>query len=433
MPPPFIRHPREPRLFAVEAAPRTKDSGTLAFPSTSLFWALGGFPSSTGVPVSPLTAIQVATVYACVKARSEDLAKVPQTIRRRTKGGGFEKDSKHPLNRLLQRPNDWMTPFAFKRFIETSICLRGNAYIAIMRGNGGEPNELVPIVPDLCRPLLTEAGTLMYDVTHPRVGQNKKLDGQNILHIRNIGMDGGYVGMSPIAVAQETIGLALAAQQHGAVLFRQGAQIGGVLEHPGQLTPEAKTGISRSFAENFAGVQQAHKIPVLEEGMKFAKVAMTNEDAQFLETRKFQRSEICAIFRVPPHKVMDLERATFTNIENQGQDYIADALIPDADQTAQEMHAKLLFDDERDDYDFGWEWDALLRADRKTRYEAHAIGLNNGFLNADEVREEEGRGAIPGGSIYRVPLNTGNSDGSKPTPTGAPGATAPNPTPAVTP
>jgi HK97 family phage portal protein len=168
---------------------------------------------------------------------------------------------------------------------------------------------------------------------------------------------------------------------------------------------------------------------VLEEGMKFEKLSLTNEEAQFLETRKFQRSEICAIFRVPPHKVMDLDRATYSNMEVSEQAYINDALLPDADQIAEEMAAKLLFDDERDELVFGWQWDALLRADRKTRYEAHSIGLNNGFLSVNEVRMEEGRDRIEGGDQYRVPLNIGSASSPDLAPSNTPGDMAPNPVP----
>ena len=428
---------REPHLPALNA----KDSGgSLAYPTPGLFFALGGFPSSTGVSVSPLTSLQVSTVYGCVKARSEDLAKVPLTLKRRMPGGGFEVLDSHPVARLLRRPNEWMTPFAFIRFLELSICFRGNAYVVIQRDRAGVPAALIPVVPDKVVPEVSPQGQLFYRVSHPllsREGEQIKLHQDNVLHVRNLSLDAGYVGMSPIAAAQESIGLALAAQQHGATLFRQGAQVAGTLNHPGALSEQAKDNISRSFAEKFAGVQNAHKIPVLEEGMKFEKVAMTNEDAQFLESRKFQRHEICAIFRVPPHKIMDLDRATYANMEISEQAYINDALLPDADQIAQEMEAKILFDDERGELFFDWSWDALLRADRKTRYEAHAIGLSNGFLSQNDVRRAEGQTLIKDGDSYVRPLNLGAggngagaaSDASPPT--NVPGDASPNPVPAV--
>lgn len=422
--PALARERREPQL-----APISKDAGSLASPTPSLFWAFGGFPSSTGVPVSPLTAIQSTTVYGCAKARSEDLAKTPLVLRRRS-SRGFEVVFDHPIARLLRRPNDWMTPFTFKRFVELSVCYRGNAYVVIQRGPAGDAQSLIPIAPDNVSPHVSSQGTVFYDARHPLLapnGEAKRLHQDNVLHIKNIGMDAGYIGMSPIAAAQEAVGLALAAQQHGAVLFRQGAQLAGALTHPGSLSIEAKELISRTFTEKFGGVQNAHKVPVLEEGMKFEKLSLTNEEAQFLETRKFQRNEICAIFRVPPHKVMDLERATYSNMEVSEQAYINDALLPDADQIAEEMAAKLLFDDERDELVFAWLWDALLRADRKTRYEAHSIGLNNGFLSVNEVRLEEGRDRIEGGDQYRVPLNIGSASSPNLAPTNTPGDMAPNP------
>jgi HK97 family phage portal protein len=433
MPPPRLRLlAREPTLTM---PPRVKDAGTAAVPTPSMFWAFGGFPSSTGVPVSPLTAIQVATVYGCAKARAEDLAKVPLILRRFSGETGVRAaDPRHPVARLLRRPNDWMTMFQFVRFIEWSLCYRGNAYAVIKRDAGGDPVQLVPIVPDLVHVEVSPKGTLYYRVQHPALWgtEQRKLHQDNVLHFRNVSLDGGYIGISPIAAAQEAIGLALAAQQHGATLFRQGAQVGGVLKHPNTLSNEAKDYITAAFAEKFAGVQNAHKVPVLEEGMTFEKVGMTNEDAQFVALRGFQRAEICAIFRVPPHKVMDLERATYSNMEVSEQAYINDALMPDAEQIAQEMRSKLLFEDELDDLEFHWRWDALLRADRKTRYEAHAVGLNNGFLNVNGVLDQEGQPRIgPEGDVYRVPLNLGSArDPANQAPTGTPGDAPPNPVPA---
>lgn len=429
MPPRRITQAVEPKF----GAPVAKDVGTAAAPSQSLFWALGGFPSSTGVPVSPLTAIQVSTVYACVKARSEDLAKVPIKVRKRLRRGGWQEDTDHWSNRLLRRPNNWMTPFAWKRYVEMSLCYRGNAYVAIKRDNAGTPVALVPIIPDKVYVEVSNKGNPFYRLRDTLFGENVLLDQDNILHPRNGSIDSGYVGMSPIAASQEAIGLALAAQQHGAILFRQGAQINGVLTHPMTLSNEAKEWIARDFSQKYSGTQNSSKTPVLEEGMKFEPIQMTNADAQYLELRKFQRIDICGIFRVPPHKVMDLERATFSNIENQEQSYINDALMPDADQLVQEMNNKLLFGDEQGEYEFYFDWDSLLRGDRKTRYDAHAIGLNNGFLNVNEVRQEEGRSPVKGGDEYRVPLNLGAAgnppDGVKPPATGTPGDAAPNPVP----
>lgn len=435
---------REPTLI-VQKDPG--GGGSLAFPTPGLFWSLGGFPSSTGVSVSPLTSLQVATVYGCVKSRSEDLAKVPLLMQRTMPKGGSEVIDDHPIARLLRRPNDWMSPFAFKRFIEQSVCFRGNAYVVIQRGRGGEPRALIPVVPDKVQVEVTPNGILFYRIAHPLLapnGEQIQLHQDNVIHVRNMGMDAGYMGMSPIAAAQEVIGLALAAQQHGAVLFRQGAQMSGVLSHPGVLSTQAKDDISRNFAERFQGVQNAHKVPVLEEGMTYEKVQMTNEESQFLEARKFQRSEICAIFRVPPHKVMDLQGVTYGSMELSEQAYINDALVPDAEQISQEFSNKILFEDERETFSFNWQWDVLLKADRKTRYEAHAIGLTNGFLSQNDVRRREGEPLIesPEADIYARPLNIGivGGDGGAggpggavggPAATGAPGATGRNPVPAA--
>lgn len=418
-------------------APETKmDSGVtagLGWPQPMMYAALGGYASNTGVPVTPFTALQAAAVYACVRCISQDLAVLTPFVRRRLAGGGYQRAGVHPLNVLFRRPNRWQTWFEFVSYLVSSLCLRGNAFVVVERDKDANPVELVPIAPDRCTIMLAEDGELWYRINSRRLGDGLIVPPDDMLHVKNISMD-GYVGVSPIAVAQDVIGLALATQQHGSVLFRQGGQIGGVISHPGKLSKEAADRIANSWRETHSGVQNAHKVAILEESMKFEKVAITNEEAQFLETRRFQVVDICRLYGVPPHRLGELEKATFSTVEQQNQQYYDSALKPLAVSIEQLFDHHLLFDDERTVFSIKFDFDEMLRGPLKERYEAYQIGTLNGWLNRNEVREKENLDPIEGGDEYRVPLNTGvpapNLGQASPPPTEtAPGNPAPEPEP----
>lgn len=417
------------------APPRTADAvpdiqratdSSVAWPQSFLLGMLGAAPSATGIPVTPLTALQAAAVYGCVKCRSEDIGKLPMLVRRRMRGGrGWEILWDHPLNRLFRRPNSWMTSIDFFAYIVRSLDLRGNAYIAVARGPDGTPRSLIPLSPDRVSVLLSPNGVLFYNINHPKLGTGLTLHQDDIIHVRGLSLD-GYVGISPIAAGQDAIGLALATQQHGAAMFRQGAQVPGVLSVAGSLSPEAAKRLAHSWNETYGGVANAGKTAVLEQGAKYEKIALTNEEAQYLLTRGFQVLDICRIYRVPPHKVMDLSRATFSNIEEQNQSYIDEALQPTAEAIEQAMEQKLLFDDEMDDVELEFDFGRLLRGNAKARYETYQIATLNGILNRNEVRERERLSPVPGGDEYRVPLNTTSGNPATPPSTDAPSTPKPD-------
>jgi HK97 family phage portal protein len=403
-----------PKQNAATTAPETKNDaavtstlGGLGWPQPMLYAALGGYASNTGVPVTPFTALQSAAVYACIRAISQDIATLTPFVRRRLIGGGYQRELRHPLTKLFRRPNRWQTWFEFIGYAVSSICLRGNAFVVVERDRDGNPIELVPIAPDRVTIMLTEDGELWYRINSRRLGQGILVPPDDMIHIKNISMD-GYVGVSPIAVAQDVIGLALATQQHGGVLFRQGGQIGGVISHPGQLSKEASDRVANSWRETHAGVQNAHKVAILEEGMSFNKVAITNEEAQFLETRRFQVVDICRLYGVPPHRLGELDKATLNNIEQQNQQYLDSALRPTTRSIEQLFDHHLLFDDERSIFDCKFDFDDMTRGDQKTRFEAYQIGTLNGWMNRNEVRARENMDPITDGTgdEYRVPLNT---------------------------
>ena len=399
------------------AAPVTRSTdSSLAAPQPWLLGVLGALPSSTGIPVTPLTALQSAVVFGCVRCLSEDLAKLPLRVRRRLPGGGTVAVPDHPVNRLLRRPNRWMTAFDFWAYLITSLALRGNAYAAALRNSRGEVTELIPVSPDRMVLLLSPTGRLYYSVFHPSLGPgHMTFSSDDMLHIRGVSLD-GYVGISPIAAGQEAIGLALATQAHGGTMFRQGATVPHVITAPGTVSPEARQRIIQSFMDNQAGVNNAGKPAFFDAGMKLERLGLTSEEAQYLAVRQFQVNDVCRIWRVPPHKVMNLDRATFSNIENQNQQYIDDALMPNAVRVEQHAEELLLFEDERDEYEICFDFDQMLRGDYKSRMEGHQIALTNGIKNRNEVRVKEGLAPVPGGEQFRVPLNTGDPLAAPPAP-----------------
>jgi HK97 family phage portal protein len=357
-------------------------------------------------------------------------------VRRRV-SNGFKIDRDHPLNKLFRKPNRWQTWFEYQAYNVTSLCLRGNAFTVVERDGAGNPIELVPVAPDRVSIMLSEDGELWYRINSRRLGYGLVVPPDDMMHLKNISMD-GYMGVSPIAIAQDVIGLALATQQHGGILFRQGGQISGVIKFPQTLTKEASDRIANSWRESHAGVQNSHKVAVLEEGGSFEKIAMTNEDSQFLETRRFQVVDICRIYGVPPHRLGELDKATLNNIEQQNQQYVDSALKPTARSIEELFNHHLLFEDERATRDCGFDFDDMTRGDLKTRYEAYQIGTLNGWLSRNQVRAKENMDPIDDGhgDEYRVPLNTAvpganlaQTTTPPKAPADAPGENAPKPEP----
>jgi HK97 family phage portal protein len=271
-----------------------------------LTWLNGG-QSASGVIVSPQTAMQAAAVYSCVQVLSQSVGMLPLNLFTEDDKGERKIAKDHPLFELLHhQPNDWQTSVEFFEMMVASLCLRGNAYAYINRARSGRVVELLPIHPDSVRTEMSSDFQLTYYIALSGGGEERHDPGE-IFHVRGLTLN-GWLGISPIAYARESIGLALATEKFGGQLFRNGAKMGGVLEHPGKVGEEAYKRLKNSFDEAHSG-ENAHKTALLEEGMKFTKISMNADDSQFLETRKYQRSEIAAIFRVPPHMIGDLEHA----------------------------------------------------------------------------------------------------------------------------
>lgn len=360
-----------------------------------------GMVSTAGIRVNEETALRVTAVYACVRVIAETVASLPLPLYRRLERGK-EKVTAHPLYSILHdMPNPEMTSFTFREVLMTHLLLWGNAYAQIVRDKRGQVLELWPLSPsgmELVRD--DKARQLVYRYTEGM--KTIEYKPEQIFHIPGLSFD-GVKGLSPIAVTREAIGLAMATEEFGSRFFGNGARPGGILEHPGVVKDPEK--LRKSWEEVYKGVHNSHKIAVLEEGMKYHEIGIPPEDAQFLETRKFQLNEICRIFRVPPHLVGDLERATFSNIEHQSIDFVMHTIRPWLVRWEQAIVKALLLPEERKLYFPRFNVDGLLRGDFKTRMEGYAIGRQNGWYSANDIRELEDMNPIPeeaGGDLYLV-------------------------------
>nr|WP_156203397.1 phage portal protein [Candidatus Syntrophocurvum alkaliphilum] len=353
--------------------------------------------TSSGKLVNERTAMQTTAVYACVRILAETLASLPLHTYKRT-DKGKEKALDHPLYYLLHdEPNPEMTSFVFRETLMGHLLLWGNAYSQIIRDGRGKITALYPLMPDNMSVNRSDKGEIYY--SYKKEGQEYLLRNYEVLHIPGLGFD-GLVGYSPIAMAKNAIGMAIATEEYGAKFFNNGANPGGVLEHPAILKDPAK--VRDSWNSVYGGSGNAHKVAVLEEGMSFKPIGIPPEQAQFLQTRKFQLNEIARIFRIPPHLIGDLERATFSNIENQSIEFVKYTLTPWLSRWEMVLNKALLSPNEKKDYFFKLNVEGLLRGDYKTRMEGYSIGIQNGFLSPNDVRELENMNTIEHGDVYAV-------------------------------
>ena len=366
--------------------------------------------TSAGKPVNEHTAMQMTAVYSCVRILSETLAGLPLHVYRYNDSGGKEKYLKHPLYKLLHdEPNPEMTSFAFRETLMSHLLLWGNAYAQIIRNARGEVIALYPLMPNKMTVDRDSKGRLFYLYSRtsddaPTLGDESQvyLSPSEVLHIPGLGFD-GLIGYSPIAMAKNAVGLAIATEEYGAKFFANGAAPGGVLEHPGTIKDPQK--VKESWNAAYQGSQNAHRVAVLEEGMKYQPIGISPEQAQFLETRKFQINEIARIFRVPPHMLADLEKSSFSNIEQQSLEFVKYTLDPWVVRWEQSMCRALLMESEKPIVFIKFNVDGLLRGDYVSRMSGYATARQNGWMSANDIRELENLDRIPtefGGDLYLI-------------------------------
>lgn len=366
--------------------------------------------TDSGKVVNERSAMQLTAVYACVRILAEAVAQMPLHFYRYTSTGGKEKALDHPLYELLHdEPNPEMSAFSFRETLMTHLLLWGNAYAQILRDGRGEVIGLYPLMPDRMTVDRDSHGNLYYEYTKAESDANTMKKGtsivlmpEDVFHIPGLGYD-GLVGYSPIAMAKQSIGMGLACDEYGASFFKNGAQPGGVLEHPGVVKDPKR--IRDSWNAIYNGAGNAHKIAVIEEGMHYTPITINPEQAQFLQTRKFQVDEIARIFRVPPHMVGDLEKSSFSNIEQQSLEFVKYTLSPWISRWEQAIHRQLLRPEEKRDYFAKFNVEGLLRGDYQSRMNGYAVARQNGWMSANDIRTLEDLDLIPeeaGGDLYLI-------------------------------
>ena len=364
--------------------------------------------ANSGEKVDEQSAMQISTVYACVRLLAETVAALPLHLYRYTDGGkGKESAFDHPLYRILYRqPNDEMSSFIWRETMMTHLLLWGNAYSQIIRDGRNNVLGLYPLLPENVEVDRDEQGQLYYiyhaytDEVPGEQNQDIYFRKDEILHIPGLGFN-GLVGFSPIAMMKNSLGTTLAVEKYGASFFKNGAQPSGVLEHPGVLKDPQK--IRDNWTAVYGGANNAHRGAVLEEGMGYKAISLPPEDSQFLSTRQFGVEEICRIFRVPPHMVQSLEHATFSNIEHQSIDFVVHTLTPWLVRFEQAIIKDLLLEEEQDVLFPKFNVDGLLRGDYQSRMNGYATGISNGFLSPNDIHRLENMDLIPaeeGGDDY---------------------------------
>ena len=369
-------------------------------PTNSLFGSTYSFffgTTSSGKAVNERTAMQTTAVYACVRILAETIASLPLHTYKHT-ARGKEKAKEHRLYYLLHdEPNPEMTSFVFRETLMGHLLLWGNAYAQIIRDGRGKVLALYPLLPDRMVVDRTLAGELYYE--YRKDTGSVILRKEDVLHIPGLGFD-GLIGYSPIAMAKNAIGMALACEEYGATFFANGANPGGVLEHPG-VVKEPKR-VRDSWNAVYQGSENAHRIAVLEEGMKFQSIGIPPEQAQFLESRKFQLNEIARIFRIAPHLIGDLEKSSFSNIENQSREFVMYTLDPWVVRWEMALRKALLLRSEKENYFIKFNVDGLLRGDYASRMQGYAVGIQNGFLSPNDVRKLENLNTVEHGDVYAM-------------------------------
>ena len=366
--------------------------------------------TTSGKPVNERTAMQTTAVYACVRILAEAVASLPLHVYEYQDDGGKKLVHDHPLYYLLHdEPNPEMTSFVFRETLMSHLLIWGNAYAQIIRDGAGRVLGLYPLLPDKMEVQRNDRGNIYYVYSrnsdeNPMFKEygNIKLKAEDVLHIPGLGFD-GLIGYSPIAMAKNAVGMTLACEEYGASFFANGANPGGVLEHPGVLKDPSK--VRESWNSVYRGVNNAHKIAVLEEGMKYQQIGIPPEEAQFLETRKFQINEIARLYRIPPHMVGDLDKSSFSNIEQQSLEFVKYTLDPWVIRWEQSLQRSLLLPGEKGKYFIKLNVDGLLRGDYQSRMNGYAVGRQNGWFSANDIREMENMNPIPdeeGGNLYLI-------------------------------
>jgi len=374
--------------------------------SASAWEDLGGSSSKSGVRITQTTSLTIPAVYAAVKVISEAFSTIPMHIML-DDGATKSKFKKHPVYKLLSRePNSLMTISTFWKITMPEILLWGNSYSLIeFDPRTLRPVAILPVHPSKVEVEIKE-GLLFY--TFKLEKGTITVDQSNVLHFR--GMGDNVMGKSVIDCARDNLGLGSAAEEFGSRFFGNGASMTGVLQSDSALSDKAFENLKESFNNMHGGLSNANKPLILEEGLKYTPTSIPPNAAQFLETRRFQIEDVARWFNIPPDKIGDLSRATFSNLEQQNQNFITNTLMPYVINIESECSRKLLREDEKEDVYFKMNLNGLLRGDIKTRTESYRTLFNIGAMTVNEIRAFEEMNPVEGGNSRYVPMNLGVVD-----------------------
>lgn len=387
---------------------RFSEPFSLSSPPQSILQRLRtSFSTSTGVDVDEHSALRNATVFACRRILGETLACLPRQVQELQKSGRWERVYQHPTSYLLaNRPNPHMAGFTYWDMIMGHVCMWGDGYTEIVRNGRGEVVELWPWLPDSTRPLgINSKGEIIYRTAVD--GEEFKAKGKDICHVLGPGFD-GYRGYSLIRMAAESIGIAFAAEKYTGKWFKDGTQGGLVISTPEHLPEVKDLHALREFLEDEAlgsGLQHAHRVRILDNGMTASPLGIKPQDAQLLEQLGHQVKEIARFFRMQLSKLQELERQTHGNYEQQGLEFKSDTIQPWVTRIEQEFSHKLYSENEQGKFRLRFNMDALTRGDLKSRAEYYHKACGGPWLRVNEVRDKEDEAPVNGGDELRSPVN----------------------------
>jgi len=369
--------------------------------SSAAWETIGSSSTKTGVTITKENSITLSGVYNAVQVYADSISSLPISIINESNGARV-KDKDHPVYPLLARePNALMTSFVYRQIIIPEILLWGNSYSIIEFQKGTQrPISLLPVHPSKVEVEIKD-GLLWYTFNLEK--GKLILDQSNVLHFR--GMGDNVMGKSVIDCARENLGLGKASEEFGSRFFGNGASMTGILESDKSLSDKAYTNLSNSFNNTNGGIANAMKPLILEEGLSWKPVSIPPDSAQFLETRRFSIEDIARWFNLPPHKLKDLTRATFSNIEEQDLNFVKESILPKVINIEQELNRKLLRENEKGSTFFHFNLDGLLRGDIKTRTEAYKNLMMVGAISPNEIRAKEEMNSYEGGDSKFMQLN----------------------------
>lgn len=383
---------REKRLFSLNDLDNAMDL------------AVSGFAASSGINVNPDTARKATAVFCALTIYTGTIGSLPLPLYKRLPNGGKERDRDHWLYPILHdAPNRWQTPMEWREMMMGHALLRGNAYSEIISSRARPIDQLIPLHPDRVELFVRDNGKLVY-IYRNRDGSKRPILQEDMFHLRGLS-DNGFLGLSAVREGTEAIGLTLATEKHAATFFKNNASPGGVLEIPTKLSEPSYERLVKTWNAKHAGADGAHKTAILEEGMLWKQIGLKAKDAQLLESRKFQVNDIARLFNLPPHTLKDLDRATFSNIEQQAIELVMYSFRPWFVRWEQAIHRDLFTEQDRKTHFVEFLADGLLRGDAAARGEFYTKLFNLGAISPNEIRARENMNPVEGGNTLFVPLN----------------------------